>query len=840
MAEAGSRDVWLRAFELGARLGLFPAEAAERARERLRLARPEEVTAEAVAEWVGRSPAEVNDLLALVPLVPADTPTEILHETVLSRGSDPALARAILDPRSTPPTVPLADVDMPTARLGTPAAETPTLNPPPAPPRAKVPRQLGPYVLGEELGHGGMGIVFRARHEKLGSACAVKVMIAGEHASAEAIARFQREAATVARMGKHPNIVTVFDLGQEGALAYYAMELVEGKSLRARMREREYTPEESAAQMEKVARARHFAHGHGGIHRDLKPENIVVRELAPSEPHGASRGGEPQVMDFGLARDVSSEDRLSAAGQVMGTLGYMAPEQARGDLEAMDARTDVYALGGILYDMVTGIPPHRGNNQAVLLACILRGDIIAPRKLRPDLPRDLETIAMKALALDPSRRYASAEALAEDLARFLRREPVHARPVGRVERFVRRVRNHPLVSGLFAAVAVSFVGLGWRFLGPAWITVPVSPENARVLVNARPLRASGVVWPAGDAVVTVQADEYEAQTRTVSLTPGRRLTLDPFHLRLDHGYLTVDSDPPGAQVLVDDRPLSQVTPVERVPVRNGTYRLTLRLADHVDDTRVVSIASGDNLPVGKVKLKHEEGTLALTGNPAGMSVSVRKELAPSEPRGASRGEGKELMRLSPPVTIPLDTGVYWLVGQLKDHFERKWRIEVRAGQECGANVSLNRQLALSYETGGLVSSSPALGDVNGDGCLDCVVGSWDHRVYVIPGRRPGPVLVGWEHGRPVSAAALTRYGRLRHDGSWRALAETATGRAQTAAERGISAKLMAAQGSAARWHGYLALLAVAQGDRDRFRRAYAVYISQPQRPESLDALLSEK
>jgi|GEM_PF-331528 len=355
----------------------------------------------------------------------------------------------------------LVPVDMPTARLGTPAADTPTVMPPSVPPRVNLPRRLGPYVLGDELGHGGMGIVFRARHEKLGSACAVKVMIAGEHASGEAIARFQREAATVARMGKHPNIVTVFDLGQEGALAYYAMELVEGKSLRARMREHEYTPEESAALVEKVARAVHFAHGHGVIHRDLKPENIVVREDPSAGPGQAC---EPQVMDFGLARDVSSEERLSAAGQVMGTLGYMAPEQARGDVEAMDARTDVYALGGVLYDLLTGIPPHRGNNQALLLACILRGDIVPPRRLRSDLPRDLETVCMKALALEPSRRYATAEALAEDLARFQRREPVTARRVTWAERAWRRVKRSPVVSALAAGLVVAALALG----GVAW------------------------------------------------------------------------------------------------------------------------------------------------------------------------------------------------------------------------------------------------------------------------------------------------------------------------------------------------------------------------------------
>ena len=318
------------------------------------------------------------------------------------------------------------------------------------PVRPNVPKRLGPYDLMEELGHGGMGMVFRARHERLGTLCALKVLIAGEHASPESVARFQREAASVARMGKHPNIVTVFDLGQEGSLAYYAMELVEGTSLAARLRDRPFTPVEAAALLERVSRALAFAHERGVVHRDVKPDNIVVRT-----------DGEPQVMDFGLALDQQASARLSVSGDIMGTPAYMAPEQARGDLARIGARTDVYAIGAVLYEMLTGIPPHRGADLPDLLRRVASGDVVPPRRLRADVPRDLETICLTCLAPEPERRYSTALALAEDLARFQRGEPVRARavsPLERAFRFVVRRRAVVIPSALAILAAASFGG----------------------------------------------------------------------------------------------------------------------------------------------------------------------------------------------------------------------------------------------------------------------------------------------------------------------------------------------------------------------------------------------
>ncbi len=267
-----------------------------------------------------------------------------------------------------------------------------------------IPERLGPYQLLGELGRGGMGVVCRARHTTLGTECAVKVLIAGEHASEESILRFHREAAGVARLGKHPHIVHVFDLGWQGPIAYYAMELIAGRSLRDRLRHLLLDPREAAVLLEKVSRALHFAHEHGLVHRDIKPNNILLRT-----------DGEPQVVDFGLARDLGSVAHISVTGDIMGTPEYMAPEQAGGQVEATDGRTDVYAVGAVLYECLTGIPPHRGSTWPELLEKILAGDVVPPRRLRAAVPRDLETICLKCLEARREARYATAAALIDDL-----------------------------------------------------------------------------------------------------------------------------------------------------------------------------------------------------------------------------------------------------------------------------------------------------------------------------------------------------------------------------------------------------------------------------------------
>jgi len=403
---APSLEQWCTALEAGARSGRVPQAALRDAIDRLSEAAADELTPAHVAGWTGVDVAVLEELL---------------------RGAQPGAGAGA----STPSTI----------NEGTWAAAPPPVL------RPTVPKRLGPYELLDELGHGGMGVVYRARHVHLGSTCAVKVLIAGEHASPEAIARFQREAASVARMGRHPNLISVHDLGQEGPVAYYAMDLVDGVSLRVRIQQGPIPLAEAARLVEKSARAVHFAHQHGVVHRDLKPENIVLRT-----------DGEPLVMDFGLAREVGSSAQISVSGQLLGTPSYMAPEQARGEIHLTDARTDVYALGAVLYELLTGRSPHPGESAMERIVSVLQGEVASPRSVRADVSRDLETICMHCMERDPAARYPTAEALADDLARFHRGEPIHVRPPGRLSLAVRRVwRRKWLAAGIVAALAISAV-----------------------------------------------------------------------------------------------------------------------------------------------------------------------------------------------------------------------------------------------------------------------------------------------------------------------------------------------------------------------------------------------
>jgi len=666
------------------------------------------------------------------PPIPPIPVTAVARELLAGSGADAAPTTVQAREAGTAqPSLPVVVADTgtpPTAR-----AETRVLW------REGVPRKLGPYELLEEIGHGGMGVVYRARHERLGTMFAVKVLIAGEFASLEAIARFHREAAAVAKMGKHPNIVTVFDLGQEAGLTYYAMELVRGKSLRERLAERVYEPKEAAALVEKVARALHFAHGHGIIHRDMKPHNVVVTD-----------DGEPQVMDFGLARDVSSEAGLSVTGEVFGSPNYMAPEQVRGLHEECDARTDVYGLGGVLYEVLTKLPPHPGRAVPEIFAHILRGEVLSPRRVNPEVPRDLETVCLKCLDLDRDRRYATAEALADDLARFQRGEPVVARPVGRVGRAVRRVRRHPLVSGLLAGLVVLALGLGWKFLAPARLVYTTDPPGATVDVSGTTLWRGRVLWPARPFKFRVTHEDCLPEEREILASPGATIDLGLVKLRPNYGFLRLQAEPDGAEVLLDGQSLGPGHGTAEFKVAVGNHRLLVRAERYEPLERLITIESGKPLEAGLVKLERERGTLELTGTPREMSVVVWDVAA-----------NKEVTRLSPPATLALEAGEYELRGSLRDYLARDTPLVVRKNSTVRADLPLTRQRLWAYETGGEVWSSPALGDLNGDGYLDCVVGSDDTKVYALSGM-DGAVL--WAHETGERVLSSPELGDLNGDG----------------------------------------------------------------------------
>jgi serine/threonine-protein kinase len=301
--------------------------------------------------------------------------------------------------------------------------------------------KLSRFEIVEGIGQGATAVVYRARDRRLERTVAVKVLREGPGVNDIVRERFRREAQAAAGLA-HPNVVTVFDAGEEEGRSFLVMELVEGRPLDLLLKDPQ-TPRASLLPLlAKAARGVAAAHEQGIVHRDLKPANILV-----------TPAGEPKVGDFGLAHVLETRTELTRTGTALGTPLYMAPEQVEARSGDISPRTDVYALGAILYEILSGQPPHTAGGLADLYASIVRRDPIPPRTIDPDVALDAQTIALKALEKEPSRRYADAREFAEDLDRHLKGEPIQARPVGAWGRFARRCRRNP------SGVAIGAVAL---------------------------------------------------------------------------------------------------------------------------------------------------------------------------------------------------------------------------------------------------------------------------------------------------------------------------------------------------------------------------------------------
>jgi tetratricopeptide (TPR) repeat protein/tRNA A-37 threonylcarbamoyl transferase component Bud32 len=325
----------------------------------------------------------------------------------------------------------------PAAHAATPAA---------SPPPANLPQVPG-YELVELLGHGGMGLVYKARQMSVNRVVALKMILARQHASLHAKVRFQIEAEAIARL-THPHIVQLYESGDCDGTPYFSLEFCGGGSLARKLVKGQAWPaREAAALVEKLARATHAAHLQGVIHRDLKPGNVLLTD-----------GGEPKITDFGLAKRLDITETITQSGEVMGTLAYMAPEQAAGQVHAIGPATDVYALGVILYQLLAGRLPFEGPPH--LVPADVAGREPTPlSRLTPRIPRDLQTICFKCLAKEPARRFDSAQALADDLRRFLDGEPISARPVSARERAIKWARRRPAAAVFVALMFVILAGL---------------------------------------------------------------------------------------------------------------------------------------------------------------------------------------------------------------------------------------------------------------------------------------------------------------------------------------------------------------------------------------------
>jgi WD40 repeat protein len=296
------------------------------------------------------------------------------------------------------------------------------------------------YRIDHELGRGGMGVVYQARQILLNRTVALKMVLAGAQAPAEAVARFLAEAEAIARV-RHPNVVQVYAVGEQDSRPFLAMEYLGGGNLAGRLGGMPMPARDAARLVEALARGVDQAHRLDVIHRDLKPSNVLLGD-----------DGTPKVADFGLAKLTGSDSGLTLSNSVLGSPSYMAPEQAEGRNRDVGPAADVYALGAILYESITGRPPFRATTVLETLALVKSAEPVAPSRLQPSLPRDLETVCLKCLAKSPLRRYPTAEALADDLRRFLEHRPVLARRIGPAGRLLRWCRRNPGVAGLAAAL----------------------------------------------------------------------------------------------------------------------------------------------------------------------------------------------------------------------------------------------------------------------------------------------------------------------------------------------------------------------------------------------------
>ena len=306
------------------------------------------------------------------------------------------------------------------------------------------------YEITGELGRGGMGVVYQARHVRLNRPCALKMILAGAHASPEDVARFVTEAEAIARL-QHPSIVQIRHIGDADGLPFLELEYVAGGSLDQQLDGTPWPATRAARLAEQVALGIAEAHRQGIVHRDLKPSNVLL-----------AADGTPKVGDFGLAKMLDSQAALTRSESVMGSPSYMAPEQAQGHAKEAGPAVDVYAVGAILYELLTGRPPFRGTTALETLEQVKTTEPVPPSRLVPGVPRDIETICLKCLQKEPGKRYETAQALGEDLRRFLDGRPILARRISGVERAWRWCRRNRFVAGMtgIAAAAIVILAVG--------------------------------------------------------------------------------------------------------------------------------------------------------------------------------------------------------------------------------------------------------------------------------------------------------------------------------------------------------------------------------------------
>jgi WD40 repeat protein len=460
----------------------------------------------------------------------------------------------------------------------------------------------GYEVLGE-LGRGGMGVVYRARQAGLNRVVALKMILAGVHAGAEEVMRFRAEAEAVARL-QHPNVVQVYEVGEHAGLPYFSLEYCPGGSLDRKLAGTPLPPAEAAALVETLARAVQAAHDKGVVHRDLKPANVLL-----------AADGSLKVTDFGLAKRLGEAGR-TATGAVLGTPSYLAPEQAAGARAEIGPACDVWALGAILYECLTGRPPFRGATAVDTLQQVVADDPVPPRALQPKVPRDLETVCLKCLEKQPGRRYATALELADDLRRFRANEPVRARPTPAWERAAKWARRRPARAALLGVSGAALLAIA--ALGATFVAVVLSSNAALKKATGEAENEKEIAQ--GEAKKAHEQEGIAQEAKARAEAEAERARREKYAARVGYAAGLCEREPASALAVLED---TDYCPLD---LRDFAWRLLRRRC------------AWDVLRLQKINLAGGIGSVAFT--PDGKTLASARGVGPALLWDVSAGPGR--------------------------------------------------------------------------------------------------------------------------------------------------------------------------------------------------------